>query len=106
MDIEKFTTTADILPTVLTLLGIPYYSNLYFGHNVFSDRESVIFSRAYGCFITEDFVGYSLNSVVYKGNGFSEADLVTRASEYLEKLKYIDALYFKDYFAEHEFPKV
>ena len=54
----------------------------------------------------EDFVGYSLNSVVYKGNGFSEADLVTRASEHLEKLKYIDALYFKDYFAEHEFPKV
>ena len=105
-DIEKFTTTADILPTVLTLLGIPYYSNLYFGHNVFSDRESVIFSRAYGCFITEDFVGYSLNSVVYKGNGFSEADLVTRASEHLEKLKYIDALSFKDYFAEYEFPKV
>ena len=27
-------------------------------------------------------------------------------AESYEKLKYIDALYFKDYFAEYEFPKV
>lgn len=102
-DVSKFTTTADIVPTVLTLLGIPYYSNLYFGHNIFSDQESIIFSRAYGCFITEDFVGYSLNSVVYKGNTFDRDDFIARAEEHLHKLKYIDALYLNDFFSEHEF---
>lgn len=102
--IEKFTTTADIVPTLLNLLGIEYYSNLYFGNNVFSDAESIIYSRAYSCFITDDFLGYSLKSVVYKNDEFNETDFTARAKKHLEKLKYIDAMYIKDFFSSHEFP--
>lgn len=104
--IEKFTTTADIVPTLLTLLGIPYYGNLYFGHNVFSGQESIIFSRAYTCFITEDFLGYSVDSVVWKGKEYDKTDFVSRAGAHLKKLKYIDALYFKNYFGSHEYPEL
>lgn len=101
--IEKFTTTADIVPTVLNLLGIEYYSNLYFGNNVFSETESIIYSRAYSCFITDDFLGYSLKSVVYKNDEFNRADFEARAKKHLEKLKYIDAMYIRNFFKNHEF---
>lgn len=103
--IEKFTTTADIVPTVLNLLGIEYYSNLYFGNNVFSETESIIYSRAYSCFITDDFLGYSLKSVVYKNDEFNRADFEARAKKHLEKLKYIDAMYIRNFFKNHEFPQ-
>ena len=101
--IEKFTTTVDIVPTLFTLLGIPYYSNLYFGNSVFAAEESIIFSRAYNCFITDKFLGFSLKSVVWRGHGFDREDFAERATKHLKKLQYADALYLENFFGDRPF---
>ena len=44
--IDKFTCTSDIVPTLLDLFGIHYYTNMYYGHSVFSNEQSVLYSRA------------------------------------------------------------
>ena len=63
--IEKFCCTADIVPTLLDLLGIKYYTNLYYGNSIFSDTQSVLYSRAYDIFLREGIVGKSVADIIY-----------------------------------------
>jgi len=73
--IEKFTTTSDIVPTVLDIFGLDGWKNLYFGSTIFNhESESIVFSRNYGIFISDNFVGYSLNSLKYKSKDFTKED--------------------------------
>jgi phosphoglycerol transferase MdoB-like AlkP superfamily enzyme len=58
--VEKFVCTADIVPTLLDLLGINYYTNLYYGHSVFSDEQSVLYTRAYDNFIGDGILRRSV----------------------------------------------
>jgi len=105
--IEKFTTTSDIVPTVLDIFGLDGWKNLYFGSTIFNhESESIVFSRNYGIFISDNFVGYSLNSLKYKSKDFTKEDkkdYEKRALIHLEKLKYIDKIYYSDYFRNHEY---
>lgn len=105
--IEKFTTTSDIVPTVLDIFGLDGWKNLYFGSTIFNhESESIVFSRNYGIFISDNFVGYSLNSLKYKSKDFTKEDkkdYEKRALIHLEKLKYIDKIYYSDYFKNHEY---
>lgn len=101
--IDKFTCTSDIVPTLLDLAGINYYSNMYYGHSVFDERESVMYSRAYGIFVGEGIVGRSINSILYKAptvkkeyvNYFND-----EAKNVVEKIKYCDQIFYWDYFAD------
>ena len=105
-EIKKFTTTSDIVPSVLDIFGLDGWKNLYFGNTIFGDSESIVFSRNYGIFISDKFVGYSLNSLKYKSENMSEEDMKDyekRALVHLEKLKYIDKIYYSDYFKNHEY---
>ena len=103
--ISKFTTTSDILPTVLDLFGINGYKNLYYGTSMLvKDVESVIFSRAYGIFVTDKLICYSSDSLIYKSEDYTEEDresFIERAEILLNKQKYLDKIYNTDYFKKN-----
>ena len=86
--ISKFTTTSDMLPTILDMFGIKGYKNLYFGTSMFVDGiESIIFSRAYGIFVTDKLICYSVKNLLYTSEGFTDEDLAdfeARAKIHLE----------------------
>lgn len=106
-EITKFTTTSDILPTLLDILGIRGWKNLYFGSSILLDNiESIIYSRAYGIFVTDKFVGFSLNNRKYAVEDFDElykADFEERAKAHLSKLEFINKIYYTDYFANNPY---
>lgn len=100
--ISKFTTTSDMLPTICDLFGIKGYKNLYYGTSMFiKGVESVIFSRAYGIFVTDKLICYSAKELVYKSEDYTEGDLVSfeaRAKILLSKQEYLDKIYYNNYF--------
>lgn len=103
--IDKFTCTADIVPTVLDLLGINVYSNMYYGNSVFSPKESVLYSRAYGIFVGEGVVGRSINSLLYKSKSVSDEYMDyfdEEAVKLVTKIKYCDQLFYQNYFGDDE----
>lgn len=104
--ISKFTTTSDMLPTIFDLFGIEGYKNMYYGTSMFiKDIESVIFSRAYGIFITNKLMCYSAEKLIYKSPDYKKEDyysFVERAKNLLEKQEYLDKIYYNDYFKSKE----
>lgn len=103
--IDKFTCTADIVPTVLDLLGVNVYSNMYYGNSVFSPKESVLYSRAYGIFVGEGVVGRSINSLLYKSKSVSDEYMDyfnEEAVKLVTKIKYCDQLFYQNYFGDEE----
>lgn len=99
--IEKFTCTADIVPTLLDLLGIRYYTNMYYGNSVFAEEKSVLYSRAYGQFISDGILGRTVNDVSYVNKALSEADVEqykTTATALVEKIRYCDQIFRQNYF--------
>lgn len=103
--IDKFTCTSDITPTLLDLAGINYYSNMYYGHSVFDEKESIMYSRAYGIFVGEGIVGRSMNSILYKAPTVDKEYVKyfnDEAKSVVEKIKYCDQIFYWDYFADEE----
>ena len=105
--VSKFTTTADLIPTILDLFGIRSWKNLYFGTSVFvPDVESIIYSRAYGIFVTDKLICYSPSRLLYSCKGFTDEDkedFIRRAEVHLTKLEYLDKIFYSDYFKTHAF---
>ena len=111
--IDKFMCTADIVPTLLDLLGIRYYTNFYYGNSLFSTQQSVMYSRAYGIFLRSGIVGTSATNAVfrYEGEknalgalvgGVTDADMASftrEATALVEKIKYCDFVFKEDYFS-------
>lgn len=103
--IDKFTTTTDIVPTLLDLLGISYYSNLYFGHSVFSETESILYSRAYNIFLDKELYFNSLNSIHYKSKKVDSSylkEIENKAKTLLTKLEHIDRIFYHDVFSNED----
>lgn len=112
---RKFMCTADILPTLFDLLGINYYSNLYFGHSAFDKTESVLYSRAYDMFITDSAYFVSLNNIKYLREDIKDAPTYADLYEYdkedhlneveveaklmLNKLNVCNRIFYNNYFA-------
>jgi phosphoglycerol transferase MdoB-like AlkP superfamily enzyme len=109
-EISKFTTTSDLIPTIFDLFGIKGYKNLYYGTSMFiKDVESVIFSRAYGIFITDKLICYSANELIYQSDDYKPTDLddfIERAKILLNKQEYLDKIYYNDYFKEHDYNNI
>jgi len=120
--VKKFMCTADIVPTLFDLCGINVYGNLYFGHSAFSEDTSVLYSRAYDMFITDNMYFVSLNNIKYirKDNpllnndpALKYADISTYDSEehinnveieakiLLEKLSICNRIFYNDYFGRN-----
>ncbi len=103
--IHKFCCTADIVPSLFDLLGIDFYENLYFGHSVFSDTESVLYSRAYDVFMTDKMYFTNLNKIQYLKEGYGDEyihDVEERSKELLTKLGYINRIFHNDFFGISE----
>ena len=103
--VDKFCCTADILPTILDLLGIKYYSNLYYGHSIFDSEESILYSRAYDKFITDKVVFVSINKTIYSDPDVDEvymAEIEQRAREIMFKTENVMKIFKHDFFAGTE----
>ena len=103
--IDKFTCTADIVPTLLDLLGIEYYTNLYYGNSIFSENQSVLYTRAYDNFISDGIVSRSVNKLLYRYQNVTEAQLTAykaEATALVQKIKYCDYIFKQDYFGTQE----
>ncbi|MGN6712602.1 LTA synthase family protein [Anaerocolumna jejuensis] len=105
--IKKFTTTSDIIPTLLDLFGIPAWDNLYLGSTIFNkEKESIIYSRAYNIFINDKYIGYSLNDLKYEAPDTSKktkAELEAKALVHLKKLELINKIFYSNYFSNHTY---
>lgn len=114
--IDKFACTADIVPTLLDLLGIKYYTNFYYGNSIFSEEESILYSRGYGIFLRVGIVGTSATNIVFRYEGernsvgmvdkqgaITDEDIEVFTNDgiaLVEKIKYCDFLFNTDYFAD------
>lgn len=98
--VDKFTCTADIYPTIMSLLGIRYYSNLFYGHSVFDEQESILYSRAYDVFMTDKVYFTSLDNIVYSENAdkIYMKEIENRALTLMEKVSYINRIFATDFF--------
>ena len=99
--INKFTTTYDIVPTVLDLFGINYYTNLYYGNPIFSDNESVLYTKAFDVFITDKLLFSNINNLLYKDNNVTNeyvSDIENKCKDLLKKIYYTNHLFYYDYF--------
>ena len=105
--VDKFTCTADIVPTLLDLLGINYYTNMYYGHSIFSDEVSVLYSRAYDNFIGDGILRRSVKDNMYLYDGLTEtgvpvADTIAafekEGTELVQRIKFCDYIFKQDHF--------
>ena len=102
--VDKFVCTADIAPTILDLLGVNYYSNLYYGNSVLSDKQSVLYSRAYDNFFSDGIVARSVNNILYRHESVTDEQLQAYKAEgaaLVEKIRYCDYIFRQDYFGQN-----
>ncbi len=121
MEIDKYTTTQDVLPTMLHLMGYSYNLNLYQGVSIFSDEERVFASHESGIFIEdiyfdtiyiyrregEEWVQYEFETTYIEGgfDGEEYEDIIEfliDAKNFYIKEAMLDAVVLLDYFAERE----
>lgn len=103
--ITKFTTVFDIVPTILDLFGFRYYTNLYYGNSVFSNEESILYSRAYDIFLTDKLYFSSLTNISYKSKYVTDEyleEIEVKALSILEKIQYINQIFYQDYFKNQD----
>ena len=99
--INKFTCVSDIYPTILDLLGITMFSNLNYGVSVFSEEQSILYSRAYDKFMTDKVYFNTLNRLIYLAPGTDDGyiDTVERtATKLLDKISHVNRIFAYDYF--------
>lgn len=103
--IDKFTCTADIVPSLFDILGINTYENMYYGNSVFTDRESVLYSRAYGFFVGDGIVCRNFNNMLYYSETVDKEyfeEFKKGAFTLVQKIKFCDQIFYNDYFAEEK----
>ncbi len=109
--VDKFVCTADIVPTLFDLLGIKYFDNMYYGHSVFAEEQSVLYSRAYDVFIGDGIVRRSVKGDFYLYDGLTEdgkkvkstlASFEKEGLRLVEKIKYCDYVFRQDHFGKKE----
>lgn len=102
--IDKFACTVDIVPTVLDLLGVQYYENMYFGNSVFAKEQSALYSRSYAIFLSEGLIGHSVKKFSYlapglKTDGEEVKAFQESAIKLVQRMKYNDYIFIDDWFS-------
>ena len=103
--IEKFTCVSDIYPTILDLLGVTAFTNLTYGTSAFSRDSSVLYSRAYGKFLTDKIYFNSLNNIIYKSADVTDAyikEIETKSLALLDKISHVNRIFAGDFFKGRE----
>ena len=88
------------MPTLYDLLGIKTYSNLLYGHSVFDETESVLYSRAYDVFLTDKVYFSSLNKIRYKAADADETymnQVEKEATLLMQKVSHTNRIFYYDY---------
>lgn len=101
--INKFTTTYDIVPTILDMFGINYYTNLYHGNSIFSDTSSVLYSKAFDIFIAEGLLFSNINNILYRDDNVSESyikEIEDKCLKLLNKIYYTNHIFYYNYFGD------
>lgn len=98
--INKFSCTADIVPSIYDALGIDTYGNLLYGNSIYSREESILYSRAYNFFMTNDAIYTSLNHFKYQNGIIDIYDITNKTTRLVNKIKHIDQVFYNDYFAK------
>lgn len=99
--VNKFTTTYDIAVTILDMFGFNYYTNMYYGNSIFSDEESVLYSKALDVFITDKLFFSNINNLLYKDNDASDEyikEVENKCKQLLKKIYYTNHIFDYDYF--------
>lgn len=97
--IDKFMATSDIVPTIYDLLGINVYKNVFYGNSAFDDEVSVLYSRAYNFFCTNDLFYTSLNRVKFAhNNAVIDDDVIFRTKKLVNKIEYTDRIFYNDFY--------
>lgn len=122
MQVEKFTNSFDIVPTLLQLVGYNYNLNLYHGVSMLSDETSVFISREAGMFINDIFFDGTTISmqlpdgtwtqIDYESTLLADGEFEERVERFLldtvayrEKQKMLELMYSVDYFAQRDIEK-
>lgn len=86
----------DITPTVLDLLGITYYQDLYYGESVFSEnRRDKPIILSYSNWITKTY-RVQFDSVVF--GEVSEEDFYETKDDIYQTIQHYEKIFFSDYF--------
>ncbi len=107
--ISKFSGPQDMVPTLLDLLGIAVYKNMYYGSSFFSDEENILYSRAYGVFISQYAYFKNLNNLYFvnkeKRDNLDEyiLELTTKGETLIEKVRYADQAFQLDFFGNETY---
>lgn len=100
--VEKFTSQCDIVPTLFDILGINVFENMYYGNSALIAEESIVYSRSFGVFMTNDLYFTNLNSIIYSNPDKSLTESLLEAEisglKLVEKIKYTDQIFQYDYF--------
>ena len=99
--INKFTTTTDIVPTLLDLFGINYFLNLYSGNSIFSDEVSILYSKAFFVFVYDGLFYSNINKILFKRNDITDTDIKEaeeKSLSILKKIYYFNHIFEYDYF--------
>lgn len=102
--INKFTTTYDIVPTILNMFGINYFDNLYYGNDIFSNKESILYSMGYNIFITEDLYFYNIKDILYNNKNIVDDDIKMieqQCLDLLTKIYYTNHIFEYDFFSKN-----
>ncbi len=107
--INKFASSCDIVPTLYDILGINYYTNMYYGNSIFSNAESLIYSRSYDVFFNDKVYFKNFNNIEFYNTDYFktveeleqyiEFDLYPRANTLVNKIKYMDQVYYFDIYS-------
>lgn len=102
----RFTTTYDIVPTILDLLGYTYSRGLYMGSSMFSHPQDITFlSRTgEGCMFNANY--YSLNGedILYGDTSNEMAVTAFRQGiqKYRTKQQQFNVMYLRDFFKNYD----
>ncbi len=111
--INKFTSSSDIIPTLYDILGINYYDNMYYGNNIFSKKESIVYSRSYDVFFNDKIYFKNINNIEFFNKDYFETDqqlqdyieldLYPRTAQLVDKIKHMDQIYYFNYFGNESY---
>ena len=99
--INKFTTTYDVVPTILDLFGINYYTNLYYGNSIFNEEVSLLYSKAFNIFVYDGLLYSNINNILYKDENINETiikEVEQKSLNLLKKIYYINHIFEYNYF--------
>ena len=103
--VDKFTTTYDIVPTILDLFGINYYTNLYYGNSIFNEEESILYSKAYNIFLADGILYSNINNILYRDSNVTDSyikEVENKSLALLKKIYYVNHIYEYNFFKNED----